>query len=171
MEFADGTLHEAGEIFERAADGDLGFDGFEFALELLDLAEAGGDDLGVLLIELLEALELGFVVGQVGVERGEFFGVMNTVGLVVGGGGGLEITLGFLALALLAFDLVFEESDLAGELSVGVVGLVGLGLGVADAAFDDGLVDGIGLGGFLSGEAEPDEDAFEGAEESHGDVC
>jgi hypothetical protein len=29
------------------------------------------------------------------------------------------------------------------------------------------LVDGIGLGGFLGGEAEPDEDAFDGAEESH----
>ncbi|MGC4115212.1 MAG: hypothetical protein QM765_11505 [Myxococcales bacterium] len=48
------------------------------------------------------------------------------------------------------------------------MGLVGLGLGVADAALDDGLVDGVGFGGFLGGEAEPDEETFDGAE--HGVV-
>jgi hypothetical protein len=65
------------------------------------------------------------------------------------------------ALALLALDLVLEQGDLAGELAVGVVGLVGLGLGVADAAFDDGLVDGVGLGCLFGQKAEPDEQAFE----------
>jgi hypothetical protein len=164
LEFADGALHEAGELLEVATDGDLGLHDLEFALEFLDLAEAVRDDGGVLLVELFEADELALVVGEVGFEGGEFLGVVDTVGLVVGGGGGLQVALGFFALAFLTFDLVLEQGDLAGELAVGVVGLVGLGLGVADAAFDDGLVDGVGFGGLLGGEAEPDEETFEGAE-------
>lgn len=53
----------------------------------------------------------------------------------------------------------------------GVVGLVGLGLGVADTALDDGLVDGVRFGGLFGREPYPDEDTFDGAEESHGGRC
>jgi hypothetical protein len=86
------------------------------------------------------------------IEGGELLGVVDAVGLVVGRGSDLEHSLRFLPLAFLALDLVFEQGELAGELAVGVVGFVGFGLGVADAAFDHGLVDGVGFGGFFGGE-------------------
>ena len=144
-----------GEVFERAADGDLGFDGLELALELLNLAQALGNDLGVLLVELFQAVRLGLVVLQVGFQRGEFLGVMGAVGLVIGGRGRLQQALQLLALALLALDLVPEQGDLPGQLAVGIMRLVGLGFGIADAALDHGLVDGIGFGGLLRHQAHP----------------
>src|SRR5215210_5769656 len=65
---------------------------------------------------------------------------------------------------MLTLHLIFQQRDLAGELAVGVMRLVGADFRVADAALDDRLVDGIGLGGFLSHEAEKDENAFDGSE-------
>ena len=167
LEFAHGAFHEAGELLKVATDRDLDLDGLKLALEFLDFAQAVGDDLGVLFVERFEAFELGVVVGDILLDGAKFFGEVRAVGLVVGGGRGLKEISGLGALAFLALDLVFEEGDLASELTVGVMGLVGLGFGVADTALDDGLVDGVVLGGFFGHEAEVDEEAFEGAE--HGD--
>ena len=49
---------------------------------------------------------------------------MGAVRFVIRGRGRLEQALQFLALPLLAFDLVLEQRDLAGELAVGVMRLV-----------------------------------------------
>ena len=86
---------------------------------------------------------------------------MRAVVFVVRRRGGLEQALEFLALALLPFDLILEQRDLAGELAVRVMRLVRAASRIANAAFDDGLVDGVGLGRFLGHEAEADEDSFD----------
>src|SRR5206468_12078022 len=126
-----------------------------------NFAQALGDNLGVLLVKLLQAVELGLVLAQVLLQRCQFFGVMRAVGFVIRRGRGLKHSLKVLPLAVLAFDLIFEKRDLTGELPVGVVRLVRLRLRVADAALDDRLVDRIGFGGLLSHQAEPDEYALD----------
>ena len=50
LQFGDRALHHARQVLERASDGDLGFYRLEFALELLNLAQAFGDDRRVLLV-------------------------------------------------------------------------------------------------------------------------
>ena len=87
-------------------------------------------------------------------EPGQFLGVMRAVGFVVGVGGGLQQTLEFFPLPLLPLDLVPQQGDLAGKLAVGIMGLVGLRLGVANPALDDRLVDRVGLGGLLGHRAD-----------------
>lgn len=47
LKFGDGPFHHGGEVFEGTTDSDSGFDGFEFALEFLNFADALGDDLGI----------------------------------------------------------------------------------------------------------------------------
>ena len=116
----------------------------------MNFAQALGDDLGVLFVQLLQAVELGLVLAQVLLQRRQFFGIMSAVGLVIRRGGGLKHPLKVLPLPVLAFDLILEQRYLARELTVGVMRLVRLRLRVADAAFDDRLVDRIGFGGFLS---------------------
>src|ERR1035437_413476 len=155
LQFGDRTLHHAREVLERAPDGHLGFDCLEFALELLNLAQALGDDRRVLLVKLFQVVRLGLVIVQVRFHRGQFFGVMRAVGLVIGRRCRLQQALQLLPLALLALDLVPQQRDLPGQLAVGIMCLVGLGFGVADAALDDGLVDGIGFGGLLRHQAHP----------------
>jgi hypothetical protein len=68
LQLGDRGFHHAGQVLERAADGDLGFDGFELALELLNLAQALRDDFGVLFVELFEAVEL-FLLSLMSVSR------------------------------------------------------------------------------------------------------
>src|ERR1051325_6553561 len=46
------------------------------------------------------------------------------------------------------------------------MGLVGFGLGITDAPLDDRLIDGIGLGGLLRHQAQPDKQTFECSEHS-----
>src|SRR5438046_996385 len=91
---------------------------------------------------------------------------MRAVGLVVGCRGGLQHPLQVIALAFLAFDLIFQQRDLAGQLAVGVVGLVRFDLGIANAALDDRLINNVSLGGSLNNKAKPDEHAFDGSKHS-----
>ena len=93
MQFRDGAFHHAGEVLQRAANGDLGFNRFEFALETLNFAEAFRNDLGVLFVELFQVLGLRFIIVEIRLERGEFFGIMSAVGFVIVGGRGLEQAL------------------------------------------------------------------------------
>ena len=106
LQFGDRALHHAGQAFQRAPDGHLGLDRLELALEPLNLAQALGDDLRVLLVELLQVVRLGLVLVQVRFQRGQFLGVMRAVGLVIGRRRRLQQALQLLALALLALDLV-----------------------------------------------------------------
>src|ERR1044071_2408344 len=52
LQFIDRGFHHARQILEGAANGDLRFDGLEFALKSLNLTQTLGNDTGVLLIEL-----------------------------------------------------------------------------------------------------------------------
>jgi hypothetical protein len=108
LQFGDGAFHHAGEILQGTADGGLGFNSFELALELLNFAQALGDDFGVLFVKGFQTVELGFVFVDVGLDGGQFFGVMSAVGFVVGGGGGLEQALELFALAILSLHLVLK---------------------------------------------------------------
>ena len=168
LQLGDGAFHHAGEPFERTPNGDLGLHGLELALELLNLAQALRDDLGVLFVELFQAVELRLVLVDVAFQCSEFLGVMRAIGVIIRSGSGLQHALEIVALTFLAFDLVLEQRDLAGELAVGVMRLLRLGLGIADAALDDSLVDGVGFGGLLGHQAEPDEDAFNCSKHSFG---
>src|SRR5438093_5650534 len=86
---------------------------------------------------------------------------MGSIGFVVRGSGGLEQSLQLLALPLLALDLVPEQGNLPSELAVGVVRLVGFGFGVANAALDDRLVDGIGFSSLFGHQTQPDKQSFD----------
>ena len=114
LQFGDGAFHHAGEIFQGAANGDLGFHRFELALESLNLAKTFSDDRRVLFVELLQTVGLALVFVEVRFEGGQFFGVMRAVGIVVGCSGGLEQALQFFALAVLPFDLVLQQRNLSG---------------------------------------------------------
>ena len=130
------TLHHTREILERTPDGHFRLHSFEFALEALYFSKALGNDFGVLLVELLEVVGLGFVVIQVGFEGGQFLGIMSAIGFVIGGGRCLEKALEFGSLAVLPLYLILQQGDLAGQLTVGVMGFVRFGFRVANAAFD-----------------------------------
>jgi len=77
---------------------------------------------------------------------------MRAVGIVICGGRGLQHALQFLALTVLALYLVFEQGNLPGQLPVGIMRFVGFGFGITNAAFHDGLVDGVAFRCFLGGE-------------------
>ena len=90
LELGDRALHHGGEILERATDGDARLHGFELALELLNFAQAVRDDLGVLLVERLEIIELGFVLVDFAFDGGELLREVGAVGFVVGRGRRLQ---------------------------------------------------------------------------------
>ena len=145
LQFGDRAFHHAGKTLQRAADGHFGFDGFELALEPLNLAQALSNDRSVLLVELLQIIRLALILVEVLFQCREFLSVMGAIGFVISGGGGLKQTLQFLSLSLLPFDLVSQQGDLASQLTIGVVCLICFGLGIADASLDHRLVDSIGF--------------------------
>ena len=77
--------------------------------------------------------------------------------LVIRRGRCLQKALQFRTLPLLPLDLILQQRYLPGQLAIGVMGLIGFGFGIANTALDHCLVDRIGLGGFLSHQAHPDE--------------
>src|SRR5207245_3263760 len=124
-QFRDRAFHHPGQVLQRAANRDPSLGRFEFALEFLNLPEALRDNLGVLFVKLLKSIGLSFVVVQVLFERREFFGVMSAIGLIVRRSGRLQQSLQVLALAVLTLDLIAKQRDLARQLAIGIVRLVG----------------------------------------------
>src|SRR5437763_15005003 len=92
---------------------------------------------------------------------------MSAVGFVVTSRCSLKHSLKIGALALLPFCLVFKQRDLAGQLRIGVMRFIGLGFGVADAALNDRLVDGVVFRRFLGSQSQPDKQPFEGSEHNY----
>ena len=109
----------------------------------------------VLLVELFQVVGLGLVVLQVGFQRGQFLGVMGAVGFVIGAAAAWSMLCSSSRWRSWRLIWSLQQGDLPGQLAIGIMRLVGLGLGVADAALDDRLVDGVGFGRLLRHQPHP----------------
>src|SRR4051812_17534491 len=89
---------------------------------------------------------------------------MGAIGFIIGSRGSLKETLQVGTLPVLTLDLVFKQSDLSRQLPVRVMGFIGLGFRVANAALDYRLVDGIRFGCLLRHQAHPNEYPFDRSE-------